>query len=447
MVEAPSSHSPSAEELEFPPVREPAAPAKAPLVLILLAVTMFLPEEVSFYFGERRMTVARILLLLITPAIPFRFGQLITENKYRFVWSDVLVPVTGLWMFVGPIAIDGFEHAVVPSGIAALEFCVPYFAARVFLSERGQALALVKILCIAIATVGILAIFDTAGGSFWLKGVIGRLTGYGQEDFDLMDVSDLKRGFLWRATSTLEHPILLGTACIYGLLLVATLRAGLARGYAALGSLMGIVLAVSSAPLLGALIGCATMFYERITRGFPFRWTVAIVTVVSAFTALFVGHHDPVAFLIGHFTFDSSTAWYRVLQWDCAGGLVMQSPIFGIGFSNEWASICGLVNTIDSVWLRSAMTFGIPGSILIFLCYLAGSSIPVGILDTNSNLTRRERWLSFTLTIVSIIAIVIGITVFYWGTVYILTIFLVGIRAHLGAFGALPRDPLLDDDE
>ena len=71
----------------------------------------------------------------------------------------------------------------------------------------------------------------------------------------------------------------------------------------------------------------------------------------------------------------------------------------------------------------------------------------IGIQDTSLNLTKRERWLAFVLTIVTLVAIIIGITVFYWGTVYILAIFLTAIRAHLGAFGALPRDPLLDDDE
>ncbi len=443
MVETPRPHFQSSDELQLTPIPEGVTSVRAPLVLVLIAVTMFIPEEASFFFGERRMTVTRILLLLITPAIPFRFGQLIAQGKYRFVWSDLLVPVAGFWMFVGPIEIDGFDHAVVASGISALEFCIPYFAARLYLSERGQALALVRVICITIATVGFLGIFDEIARRFWLKETIGSLTGYVLPE---LETTDLFRGFMFRATSTLEHPILLGTACIYGLLMSTALRGG-ARKFAIAGSVTGIVLAVSSAPLLGALIGFATMIYEKITVGLPFRWTIAITAILAAATALFVLHHDPLGFLISHFTLDPGTAWYRALQWDCAGGLVLQSPIYGIGFSDEWVSICSLAPTINSLWLRAAMTFGIPGSVPIFLSYVSGSSVLIGIQDTSLNLTKRERWLAFVLTIVTLVAIIIGITVFYWGTVYILTIFLTAIRAHLGAFGALPRDPLLDDDE
>jgi hypothetical protein len=72
---------------------------------------MFLPEEASFYFGGTRMTLCRLLLLLIAPVVFLRMWQLMASNNYRFVWSDVFVPVTGLWMFVGPIEVDGFDRA------------------------------------------------------------------------------------------------------------------------------------------------------------------------------------------------------------------------------------------------------------------------------------------------------------------------------------------------
>jgi hypothetical protein len=445
MVETPSSNFEFPADLPLTPTPG-VTPVKLPLILVLIAVTMFAPEEVSFFFGERRMTVTRLLFLLLAPAILFRFAQLIVKKEYRFVLSDALVPITGLWMFVGPIAIDGFDQAIVSTGVSALEFCLPYLAARLYLSERGQALALVRILCIAIATVGLLAIFDEISRRWLVRETVGHLTGYDHSDLDVSDEAlGNVRGLLFRATSTLEHPILLGTTCLFGLLLASTLRGG-ARQYAFVGSALGMVLAASSAPVLGALIGFATLLYEKFTRPFAFRWTAAFACIVVLLMILFISHHDPLGFLINHLTFDPGSAWYRVLQWDCAGGLVLKSPILGIGLSDEWVSICGLANTIDSVWLRTAMMYGIPGSLLVFLCYVGGSSLPVGIEDESLNLTRRERQLGFILSVLLGVAIFIGITVFYWGTVYILTMFLTGIRAHLGALGAEPRDPWIDDD-
>ena len=42
-----------------------------------------------------------------------------------------------------------------------------------------------------------------------------------------MTCSILMRGFLFRAASTLEHPIALGTACLFGLLMATTMRGAL----------------------------------------------------------------------------------------------------------------------------------------------------------------------------------------------------------------------------
>jgi hypothetical protein len=50
------------------------------------------------------------------------------------------------------------------------------------------------------------------------------------------------------------------------------------------------------------------------------------------------------------------------------------------------------------------------------------------------------------LSLIMGLIIFIGFTVLYWGTVYILISFLAGMRAHLGALGAMPREPGLDDD-
>ena len=343
MAETLNSNRQSLGDPTATPVRESVSSVKVPLILILIAVTMFLPEEASFSLGEMRMTVTRLLLLLIAPVTLFRFGQLAVGGRYRFVWSDILVPATGLWMFVGPIANDEFSEAIKYSGSAALEFCIPYMAARVFLSERGQAVALVRILCIAIAAVGLLAIIDTVSGHWAIREAVGSFTGYvkkGSEDVFRED----PRGF--RATSTLEHPILLGTACLFGLLMSIVMR-GASRQFVLAGCVLGLGLAKSSAPLIGAVIGFGAILYEKITRNLPFRWAPIVLGMTSILSMIFIFHPSPWGFIFERVTFDPASAWYRLLQWDCAGGLVLKSPILGIGLSDEWATYCELSNTIE----------------------------------------------------------------------------------------------------
>jgi hypothetical protein len=441
MVQTLNSDFQSADELRATPRRGGASSVKVPIVLVLIALTMFLPEEASFFFGQLRMTVYRLLLLLVAPAILFRFAKLTVGGKYRFVWSDVLVPVTGLWMFVGPTEIEGFDRALVFCGTVALEFCIPYMATRVFLTERGQAVALVRILCIAIATIGLLAIFDEFSRRFVLREFAGSLTGYHKN----FNYTDNMRGFLFRAASTLEHPIALGNACLYGLLMATTMRGAL-RQFMIAGSAVGLALSVSSAPISGAIIGFGALLYNKLLRNFPFRWGLLYASIVGVILLIFNAHHNPWGFIFNHLTFDSASGYYRLMQWQFVGPLVMNSPILGIGLSSGWEMQSGLAPSIDSVWLATAMPFGIPGSILMGLSYIAACSVSMDIGNKSLNLTKQERRLGFVLSLIIGLIIYIGFTVAYWGTVSILISFLAGIRAHLGALGATPREPGLDDD-
>jgi len=449
MVQTLNSDFQSPYELEVIPGRSDAYSAKLPLILILITVTMFLPEETSFFLGGLRLTLFRLILLLITPVVLLRFAQMTVSGDYRFVWSDVLVPVAGLWMFVGPTAINGLGYSLVGIGILALQFCIPYMAARVFLTERGQAVTLVRILCIAIATVGVLAIFDEFSRRWLVREIVGSVTGY--HDFAGADYSDLMRGFFFRATSTLEHPILLGTACMGGLLMATTMRGAL-KPFMLVGSALGLVLSVSSSALSGAIVGFGALLYNKIMRNFPFRWGLALASAVVVTITIFSLHPDPLGFIINHVTLDQGTAFYRVLQWQYAGPLVMNSPILGVGATDdewitEFALSSGLAKTIDATWLMMALQFGIPGSILIFLSYITPCSLSTDIGNKSLNLTKQERQLGFVLSLILGLVIYIGFTVYFWGSVQILIAFLSGIRAHLGALGAMPREPGLDDDE
>jgi hypothetical protein len=448
MAQTLNSNFQSPNELQATPGRSDASSVKLPLILVLIALSMFLPEETSFFFGGLRLTICRLILLLIAPVVLLRFAQMTIHVNYRFVWSDVLVPVTGLWMFVGPIAINGLERALVYSGILALQFCIPYMAARVFLTERGQAVKLVRILCIAITTVGVLAIFDELSRRFLIREIVGSLTGYSEGTG--ADYTDVMRGFLFRATSTLEHPILLGTACMCGLLMATTMRGAL-RLFMLVGSALGLLLSVSSAAISGAIVGFAALLYNKIMRNFSFRWGLVLASAVVVATTLFSIHPDPLGFILNHVTIDRETAYYRVLQWQYAGPLIMNSPILGVGaadeeWTNKFARSSGLAKTIDATWLLMALQFGLPGSILIFLSYITPCSLSTDIGNENLNLTKQERQLGFVLSLILGLVIYIGFTVYYWGSVYILITFLAGIRAHLGALGALPRESGLDDD-
>jgi O-antigen ligase len=219
-----------------------------------------------------------------------------------------------------------------------------------------------------------------------------------------------------------------------------------------IGSALGLLLSVSSAALGGTIIGFGALLYNKIMGNFPFRWGLVLASAVVVTIIVFTALPSPLEFILNHVTFDHETAYYRLLQWEYAGPLIMTSPILGLGaadaeWMDEWAHSSGLAKTIDSTWLLMALQFGLPGSILIILSYITPCSLSTDIGNKSLNLTKQERQLSFVLSLILGLVIYIGFTVDYWGSVFLLIMFLAGIRAHLGALGAMPREAGLDDDE
>src|SRR5215831_8083520 len=74
--------------------------SKLPLALKLVLLALFLPQELSFYIADLRMTLERLLLLILAPIVFARLFRKMGHGRYRFVASDLFVPLTALWMFI-----------------------------------------------------------------------------------------------------------------------------------------------------------------------------------------------------------------------------------------------------------------------------------------------------------------------------------------------------------
>src|SRR5690349_2713270 len=70
--------------------------------LILIALVIFLPEELSFYVSEFRLSLIRLVVFLLTPVLLIYFGQLWASRKLHLVFSDIMIALTGIWMIVSP---------------------------------------------------------------------------------------------------------------------------------------------------------------------------------------------------------------------------------------------------------------------------------------------------------------------------------------------------------
>ncbi len=406
-----------------------------PLVLTLIAAATFLPEELSFFVFGLRLTVARLIFLLLIPTLVIRLGKKIASRQYRFVVSDAAIVLTGVWMIYAPANIDGFQPALNHAGPTVLELWIGYGATRLLLREHGQALSFASLLCSVIAVVAVLALLDPLTDRNFIHEMAGQLTGYGKPAI-LRDEDwpDTHRFGLLRASGSIEHAILLGYTCSVGFLIGISVP--LRSRVAIIACGLGVIIALSSAPLQGLMMGLALLVYDKLLRRMPFRWAILIGLGALGVVAAFLISDSPVGFIVSHLTYDASTGYYRIYTWTQVIGAVGQSPWYGLGFAPQ-SDQFDINHTIDSLWLVTSMVSGVPGVALLMISMLGTASLPTS--GAGVALTPAESRLGTTLGIVTFLTIFMAFTVHFWGSSWILVALLMGLRAHLGELGRIRR--------
>jgi hypothetical protein len=411
----------------------PNGSVAGPLALRIIIVSILLPDEIGLSVSGLRFSMPRVILLVLMPFLMTRFARASAAGRYRFVLSDLLVLATGVWVIVALAITDGLQAGLNHAGPVALEFCIGYMAARLLLSEHGEAVSFIKFLCRAIAIVALLGVLDTLTHRFFLHGLAATLFGdaTGMLGENIAAGADERLGLL-RATSTVVHPILFGTICAVGLLLAASVPIR-GRWLVILACGLGTFLSLSAAPLQATFIGLGLLLYNRVTTGIPYRWAglIGLITVgiIMAFQVL----NDPLGFVFSRLVFDPDSGWFRRWIWTMATTAVAQSPWVGMGWGIPEGY--GIPSSVDSIWLLWALDYGIPGSVLLALSLIGAASLPAS--GPRVRLTATESKLGTTLGILIFLIIFLGFTVAFFGSAWILIPVVVGIRAHLGELGRI----------
>jgi hypothetical protein len=424
----------------------PSTGAKAVSISPLLAVIivlLFLPAELSFYIAGFRLTPIRLYLLLLTPVVLLRFGRSLASRQRHLVSSDILITFAGIWMIIAPTIVFDLGYALNHAVPLAIEFCGSYFATRILLSKRGQALNFVNFLCHAIAIVALSGAPDALTGQPFIHDFLRALTGY-VEPYSM----EYRLG-IFRAMGPIDHPILFGTVCAFGLLLATSspIRAKVLT-IAACG--FGVLLSMSSAPIQAAVIGLGLITYDRVLAHHRSRWWFLITIAAVGIGAIFVYSGSPIGFVFDHLLFDTSSGWVRVYEWDTATGMIQDSPWFGIAFQyaerlQEIPDLWYSAPSIDSYWLNLSLVYGIPCATFVGLAIIGIVCYPAS--GPRVNLEKAESKLASTLGIALFVVVFLGFTVDFWGICWMFVPLLVGVRAHLAELGSRRVAKIADRQE
>jgi hypothetical protein len=398
-----------------------------PLALKVVLLALFLPQELSFFVADLRMTLERLVFLILTPILLVQLGQKMAAGKYRFVASDLLVLLAALWMFVGPSVIYDFGEALKHSGPVALEYLISYMSTRILLTAQKQSLVFANWLCVIISIVAIDALMDTVTGRYITRELFGQISGYSVLRYN----SDQYRFGLLRASGPLEHQILLGFTCSIGLLIASAVDIAL-RLFCIAVCALGVVIALSSAPEQSVILGFGLLAYGRLTAGMRGRWMLIFGLASATIAVVFLTVNSPFGHIIDIVTLDPSTGYYRLYIWNTLGPVILDNPYFGV--SQELIEqVYG--GSVDSLWLVLALLYGIPCAVLAGLAMIGACSQPTS--GPRALLTHSESRLGMVLGIVFFLIIFAAFTVHFWGSIWILIGLLIGVRAHLGELGAL----------
>lgn len=387
----------------------PAAP-----VLIFL-VGLVVPWSVEL--GSFGLTVPRIVLLLsVVPSLV----KWLRGDAGRANLVDVLVLMFCAWICVSLAATEGWETALETGGMTVVETAGAYFLARCYVRTAADFLAVVRVLFICVMALLPLAVVEALTGNNVAMAIFGSI---------LPTVAVSYDGLRWglkRVQSVHEHPILFGVctgstlALVY--LVLGEQLSAFRRAFCAVLVFATAFLSMSSGAIALMAFQIGLMVWARATARLPHNWLLLAGLVAAACLVIEFGSDQSLPqFYISRFSLDRDTAWLRVLIWEFGLASVLSNPLFGIGFGS-WARPSWLSDSIDMFWMAIAIRHGMPGGLLM----LSLPAATLALVASSRQPDRRVRRYRMAYLIVVVSLFLVGWTVHFWGTAYLLFLFLLG---------------------
>ncbi len=403
-----------------------------PIGLALLAVSLLLPSELSFYADNLRLTIYRVVLILLTPIVLFRLGF---SRRFVFAPADVLFIFAAMWIFLSLGIANDWSTALQSGGINFLETVVPYLLARQTIVNEKSFAVLARVLVWTSIPLVVIGLIEAVTHSNFIHAYMRETTG------QVLRLQNEVRLGLLRAQGPFDHPIHFG---VWNMLLLAPAIYGRRIGEFGLRgifipSLVGVLISLSSGPWIGAFLQLFLIVYERLTRKIENRWLYLVAAFFVSYVATdLFSNRGAVKVFISYAALYDFSAYYRTIEFDIGMANVAAHPLFGIGF-HDFTRLSWMNNSIDNYWLLVAMQYGIPAlsayalGILALVLGIAATPAPPGKVGAPF-----EAWrYAWSFVVVSIIFV--GATVDYWHELQVL------VWLFLGAGGwMMSRDQSVD---
>lgn len=350
-------------------------------------------------------------ILFLVPALGVLFGK-----GRRRVASDLFVVLLAIWILTASSFNGGFRPYV---GAEALELLGAYFAGRAFFFGRANLLTFVRAFERIAFVLIALAVVDILSGRYLILDLFG-----------VENITATRFGIL-RASSVFETAEHYGTFCVVATSVFLYSERGARRiGYVCL-SLFGSALSLSSGPMMGLGIVFATFCYDLLLKRYEWRWKALVAGMVAFMLMLYLTHDRPIEWIIVHATLDPATGFFRINTWNQALPLIDGSKLIGhgladLGVGSAEAQI--YLRSVDCVWLVEALRYGLPAVVLLVLAMF----LPLFTKRTVADRVIRDAGTGVSIAMVTMG--IIGLTVHYWDSTWLLLNLCIGIRASIAEY-------------
>ena len=397
--------------------RKNAEKLKKPILGIIFAFSLIVP--VSFYAGPLRLPPNMILLVLVFVPVFFSW---VSGKAGRKLPVDYLILAASLWAALAVLLSDGLSNTVEPAGVAILQTLGAYLLGRTSVTNTDGLRTIVRVYLIMLTILLPFAFYETlTERTLYLD--MFRPFGVVYPNLEIEP-----RGGLERVQAAFEHPILYGVFSASGFALVwYSLKKNGTTVFSLYGGLVSVVSSILSVST-GAVLGIATQIliigWGWIFRNQPNRWRNLGILVILMYVSIdAVSNRSPFHVFVDYLTFNSGSAYNRILIWQYGTAQLFKVPFFGMGVhAPDWERAPFMSSSMDNFWLVVAVSYGIPG----FL-FLAGAMIWLLFkIGSRRELDQRTENLRIGL-VISLIGLFTAIaSVHLWNSSYCWMMFLVG---------------------
>ena len=389
-------------------------------IIWLVSIGIFLPYTI----GDTGKYVIAVAFLGALPV----FVNALAKRKRKAMACDAFVCLTASWMVMVKLG----SGDLFTTASDALAFLGAYIVARSFfhgdfcITGFVNALKFVAIILIA------LAFLDTLSGRHFTNDLMRT---YFHIPWPVRpEPKELHRKLLGavvlRAELAFPHPILFGVFCSIAATIFVYFEQSLSKRlfYFSI-CVVGCILSVSSAAVFGIIVLVIVYCYDVLLRSFSARWKALYVFAAALLSLSFFLSNNPLTWIFRHATIDPADGYYRLLIWRSAFGFIALSPIVGMDPSG-WASDAILSNSIDCVWLVLSLKYGLPMTGFLILSNLSACGL-FGKRFNRRLINNRIMKMRTAFSLVLFLFAFLGLTVHYWGAIWMFWALCIGIRASI----------------